>query len=66
MTEHIPGFEKDQVIFFPDTLDEFTTEENPVRFIDAFVDSLDLEILGFKHVRADGGAGRPPTIPPTC
>ena len=46
-----------------DTLDEYVTEENPVRFIDAFVDSLDLEKLGFKHAKLDGGAGRPPYDP---
>jgi transposase len=62
MTEHIPGFERDQVILFPDTLDEYTTEENPVRFIDAFVDSLDLKILGFKRVEPNE-MGRPPYDP---
>jgi transposase len=30
-------------------LDEYIEEENPVRFIDAFVDSLNMEKLGFKH-----------------
>ncbi len=58
MTEHVPGFERDQVILFPDTLDEYTTEENPVRFIDAFVDSLDLKVLGFKRVEPNE-MGRP-------
>jgi len=30
-------------------LDEYVTENNLVRFIDAFVDKLDLKKLGFKH-----------------
>lgn len=55
------GETRDQSILFPDTLDEYITEENPVRFIDAFVDSLDLEELGFKHSKLDGGD--PPSTP---
>jgi transposase len=50
MTEHVPGFEREQAILFPDTLDGYVDEENPVRFIDAFVGSLDLKELGFKRV----------------
>ena len=61
--DHVAGETRDQSILFPDTLDEYVTEENPVRFIDAFVDSLDLERLGFKHAKLDGGAGRPPYDP---
>ena len=49
MSEHIDGVHRKQNILFPDTLDQYVDEENPVRFIDAFVDGLDLEKLGFKH-----------------
>ena len=58
--DYVFGETRDQSILFPDTLDEYITEENPVRFIDAFVDSLDLEQLRFRHAKLDGGAGRPP------
>ncbi len=34
---------------FPETLEEYVDKDNPVRFIDAFVESLNLEKLGFKH-----------------
>jgi len=61
--DYVDGEKRDQSILFPDTLDEYVTEENPVRFIDAFVDSLDLERLGFRHAKLDGGAGRPPYDP---
>ena len=37
-------------------------EENPVQFIDAFVDNLDLEGLGFKHTKLKS-TGRPPYNP---
>jgi transposase len=49
MSEHVDGVHRKQTILFPDTLDQYVDEENPVRFIDAFVDSLDLQKLGFKH-----------------
>lgn len=58
MSGHIPGFERDQAILLPDTLDEYIDEENPVRFIDAFVCSLDLKDLGFRRVEP-GVMGRP-------
>lgn len=49
MSEHVNGTHRDQTILFPDTLDKYVDAENPVRFIDAFIDSLNLEKLGFKH-----------------
>src|SRR5674476_260543 len=58
MSEHIDGTHRKQTILFPDTLDEYVDEENPVRFIDAFIDSLNLEKLGFKH-SVPNDVGRP-------
>jgi transposase len=56
MSEHVNGTHRDQTVLFPDTIDKYVDKENPVRFIDAFVDSLNLEKLGFKHsVLADTG-----------
>ena len=49
MSEHVTGTHRKQSVLFPDTLDEYVDKENPVRFIDAFIDSLNLEKLGFKH-----------------
>jgi len=49
MSEHIEGLNRNQTALFPDTLEGYVDKENPVRFIDAFVDSLNLEKLGFKH-----------------
>ena len=62
MTEHVDGFHRNQAVLFPHRLDEYVSEENPVRFIDAFVDSLNLEKIGFKHsIPCD--TGRPPYNP---
>src|SRR5271157_1459047 len=56
MSEHVEGLNRNQTALFPDTLEGYVDKENPVRFIDAFVDSLNLEKLGFKHsILADTG-----------
>lgn len=50
---------------FPSCLDEYIEQDNPVRYIDAFVDSQDLEELGFNHTKreAPGNGGRPSYAP---
>jgi transposase len=58
MSEHVDGIDRDQTILFPDTLDKYVDAENLVRFIDAFIDSLNLEKLGFKHALPND-IGRP-------
>jgi transposase len=43
-------------VLFPNTIDQYVEKENPIRFIDAFVDSLNQEKLGFKQsIPADTG-----------
>ena len=49
MSHFIKGESRTQVTLFPEALDDFVTEENPVRVIDAFVDGLDLKHLGFNR-----------------
>ena len=46
---YIEGLNRHQSLMFPDLLDEYVDENNPVRFIDAFVDGLNLLELGFSH-----------------
>src|SRR5450756_752947 len=58
MSEHVDGVHRKQTILFPDTLDEYVDKGNPVRFIDAFINSLNLEKLGFKH-SVPNDVGRP-------
>lgn len=43
----IEGEDRYQINLLPNTLDDFVGDYNPVRVIDAYVDSLDLEELGF-------------------
>jgi transposase len=58
MSEHVEGLNRNQTALFPNTLEEYVEKENPVRFIDAFIDSLNLEKLGFKHALPND-VGRP-------
>jgi transposase len=39
---HIAGLERDQLLLLPEAVDDYVGSDNPVRFIDAFVDGLDL------------------------
>jgi hypothetical protein len=41
---HITGIPRQQLVLFPESLDEYISADNPVRFIDAFVDSLSLKL----------------------
>jgi transposase len=55
---HIQGANRHEEIQFPQRLDDYITDDNPVRFIDVFVDELELEALGFRHAMA-AATGRP-------
>jgi transposase len=62
MTGHVKGLPRHQVVFLPDRLDDYVDEDNPVRFIDAFIDSLNLIELGFRYAEPEA-TGRPPYDP---
>lgn len=47
MKRFIEGQDRSQVSLLPECLDDFIGEDNTVRFVDAFVDELDLPGLGF-------------------
>ena len=40
--QYISGEDRNQISMLPPSIDEYVTEDNPVRVIDAFVDSLDV------------------------
>ena len=58
MKRFIEGDDRGQSTLFPERLDEYIGEDNPVRVIDVFVDELDLGDLGFDRV-ARPAMGRP-------
>jgi transposase len=59
---HIAGLERDQLLLLPEAVDDYVGSDNPVRFIDAFVEGLDLTAAGFLRVEAKA-MGRPGYAP---
>jgi len=54
----IEGRDRRQGVLLPEYLDDYVSEENPVRVVEAFVDELDLAALGFAGVVPEP-TGRP-------
>jgi transposase len=58
MRRFVEGVDRSQTTLFPESLEDWVSEDNPVRVIDAFVDALDLRALGFDGVVPEA-TGRP-------
>ena len=58
MKRFVEGVDRQQATLFPEYLEDWVDEENPVRAVDAFVDELDLAELGFDGVDPEA-TGRP-------
>jgi hypothetical protein len=59
MKRFVEGTDREQSTLFPECLEDWIDEDNPVRVIDAFVEELDLGELGFDGVAPEdaGWAG---------
>src|SRR6201986_4302823 len=57
MKRFVEGQDRSQLILLPDCLDDYVGEDNPVRIVDAFIDELDLAVLGFSG-RLPAATGR--------
>jgi transposase len=64
MTRFVVGDDRGQSTLFPERLDDYLGDDNPVRAVDVFVDELDLARLGFGGV-APEATGRPAYHPAT-
>ena len=64
MKRFIQNEHRTQNTLFPETLDDYVTECNPVRVVEVFVEGLDLGILGFAGVTPET-TGRPAYHPST-
>ncbi|TCN28313.1 IS1182 family transposase [Sinorhizobium americanum] len=64
MKRFIEGEDRRQTTLLPDTLEDYVTQDNPVRVIDVFIDELDLEVLGFAGTVPEA-TGRPSYHPAT-
>jgi transposase len=64
MKRYVEGEDRSQATLFPERLDDYIAEDNPVRVIDVFVDELDLAELGFEGMEPEA-TGRPAYHPAT-
>jgi transposase len=60
--KHRTGLDRSQTLLLPERLEDYISPENPVRFLEAFVGSLDLQALGFGKAQV-AATGRPPYDP---
>jgi transposase len=58
MKRFVEGEDRRQSTLLPDCLDDYVTENNPVRVVEVFIDALDLSALGFAGM-APAATGRP-------
>ena len=58
MKRFVDGVDRGQATLFPECLEDWINEDNPVRVIDVFVEELDLAELGFGRVDRKA-TGRP-------
>lgn len=53
--KYIRGYNRKQLVLFPTSLDDIIEQDNDVRFIDLFVESLDIMSMGFKVDHIENG-----------
>src|SRR5213596_2377967 len=64
MHRFIDGEDRMQQALLPHSLEDYVSEENPVRVVEVFIDELDLAALGFSGMRP-AATGRPAYHPST-
>ena len=64
MKRFVEGEDRSQSTLFPERLDDYICEDNPVRVVEAFVEELDLGTLGFDGIEPEA-TGRPAYHPTT-
>jgi transposase len=64
MKRFVEGEDRSQGTLFPERLDDYICEDNPVRVVETFVEELDLGALGFDGVEPEA-TGRPAYHPAT-
>src|SRR5271163_3564575 len=64
MKRFVEGQDRGQLILLPECLDDYVGDDNPVRVVDAFIDELDLAVMGFVGVIQEA-TGRPSYHPVT-
>ena len=59
---YIKGQNRNQITLFPDTIEDYISEDNSVRIIDEYINQLEMEKLGFQRA-VPTNIGRPPYDP---
>ncbi|HAJ32638.1 MAG TPA: IS5/IS1182 family transposase, partial [Candidatus Atribacteria bacterium] len=59
---YIKGEDRNQTILFPESIDEYVSDNNSIRIIDEYINQLDLESLHFNRA-VTPSMGRPPYHP---
>jgi transposase len=59
---YIEGEDRNQIILFPESIDEYVSDNNSIRIIDEYIKQLDLKRLDFKRA-VNPSLGRPPYHP---
>ncbi len=57
------GVDRNQTMLLPPSVEEYISPDNPVRAIDAYVQSLDIAALGFRNAELGVSAGQPAYAP---
>ena len=60
--DYIKGADRNQSILFPESMDDYISDNNPVRIIDVYIEKLDMKKLGFSKAECPS-RGRPPYDP---
>jgi transposase len=60
------GLDREQIHLLPERLEDYVGPDHPVRFLDAFVASLDLRALGFTFPKTDPRGRGAPAYPPAA
>jgi hypothetical protein len=58
----VEGDNRVQSTLFPESLDDYIAENNPVRVVDVFVEELDLKALGFTGAEPEATVSRSPAV----
>ena len=58
-----PTLDREQRLLLPERVEDYVGENHQIRALDAYVDTLDLAALGFKHTETGTVAGQPPYNP---
>lgn len=53
--KYIEGQNRNQLVLFPSSLDDAIEQDNEVRLIDIFVESLDIKVMGFNIDHIENG-----------